>query len=53
MGLGRLEAKIAIGRFIARFPNYALAGAPVRSRRVRFRGHMRLPVVLQPPRSTI
>jgi cytochrome P450 len=53
MGLGRLEAKIAIGRFIARFPNYALAGAPVRSRRARFRGHMRLPVVLQPPRSTI
>ncbi|HZV93588.1 MAG TPA: cytochrome P450, partial [Caldimonas sp.] len=46
MGLGRLEAKIAIGRFVARFPRYALAGRPERSRRVRFRGHVRLPVVL-------
>ena len=51
MGLGRLEARIAIGRFVRRFPNYALAGPPVRSHRVRFRGHVRLPVVLQPPRS--
>jgi cytochrome P450 len=46
MGLGRLEAKIAIGRFVARFPRYALAGVPARSHRVRFRGHVRLPVVL-------
>jgi cytochrome P450 len=53
MGLGRLEAKIAIGRFVARFPNYTLAGRPVRSRRVRFRGHVRLPVVPRPSRSTI
>jgi cytochrome P450 len=53
MGLGRLEARIAIGRFVARFPDYALAGPPTRSHRVRFRGHVRLPVVLQPPRSTI
>jgi cytochrome P450 len=53
MGLGRLEAKIAIGRFVARFPDYALAGPPLRSRRVRFRGHVRLPAVLGPRRSTI
>jgi cytochrome P450 len=53
MGLGRLEAKIAVGRFLARFPNYALAGPPLRSHRVRFRGHVRLSVVLQPPGSTI
>ncbi len=53
MGLGRLEAKIAIGRFLTRFPDYALAGPPVRSRRVRFRGHVRLPAVLGPSRSTI
>jgi cytochrome P450 len=53
MGLGRLEAKVAIGRFVARFPDYALAAPPLRSRRVRFRGHVRLPVVLQPPASTI
>jgi cytochrome P450 len=52
MGLGRLEARIAIGRFVARFPDYALAGWPVRSRRARFRGHVRLPAVLLPRRST-
>ena len=46
MGLGRLEAKIAIGRLLARFPDFRLAGPPVRSRRVRFRGHVRLPAVL-------
>jgi hypothetical protein len=48
MGLGRLEAKIAIGRFVARFPDFALAGTPLRSRRVRFRGHVRLPAVPRP-----
>ena len=52
MGLGRLEAKIAIGRFVTRFPHYALAGVPQRSRRVRFRGHVRLPVVLGPNHNT-
>ncbi len=52
MGLGRLEAKVAIGRFVARFPDYALAGTPVRAHRARFRGHVRLPAVLQPPSST-
>ncbi|MEP7300560.1 MAG: cytochrome P450 [Caldimonas sp.] len=48
MGLGRLEGKVAIGRFVARFPAYALAGAPVRARRARFRGHVRLPATLGP-----
>jgi cytochrome P450 len=43
MGLARLEGRIAIGRFLERFPRYALAGAPVRARRARFRGHVRLP----------
>ncbi|MGZ5239081.1 MAG: cytochrome P450 [Caldimonas sp.] len=46
MGLGRLEGAIAIGRFVTRFPDYALDGAPVRARRARFRGHVRLPVLL-------
>ncbi|MEP7102223.1 MAG: cytochrome P450, partial [Burkholderiales bacterium] len=46
MGLGRLEARIAIGRFLARFPNYRLAGRAVRSKRVRFRGHLAMPVAL-------
>ena len=46
MGLGRLEARIAIGRLLARFPNYRLAGPAVRSKRVRFRGHVAIPVTL-------
>jgi hypothetical protein len=46
MGLGRLEARIAIGRFLARFPNYKLAGPAQRSHRVRFRGHVALPCAL-------
>ncbi len=47
MGLGRLEARIAIGGFVERFPNYRLAGPALRSRRVRFRGHVALPCMLQ------
>ena len=46
MGLGRLEGRIAIGRFVARFPGYRLAGPAQRSRRVRFRGHVALPCAL-------
>ncbi|HTQ12674.1 MAG TPA: cytochrome P450 [Rhizomicrobium sp.] len=42
MNLARMEARIALGRFLKRFPDYALAGPPVRSRRVRFRGFTRL-----------
>lgn len=41
--LARMEGRIAIGRFLERFPNYALAGAPVHGGRVRFRGFARLP----------
>jgi len=46
MGLGRLEGRIAISRFLARFPNYRLNGPALRSRRVRFRGHLALPCAL-------
>jgi cytochrome P450 len=46
MNLARMEGRIAIGRFLARFPNYALQGPPQRSRRARFRGFASLPVVL-------
>ncbi|MEO8524496.1 MAG: cytochrome P450 [Caldimonas sp.] len=53
MGLGRLEAKVALGGFVARFPDYALFGTPVRAHRARFRGHVRLPAVLQAPSSTM
>ena len=48
MGLGRLEGRIAIGRFLARFPDFRLAGTPERARRARFRGHLRLPALLLP-----
>jgi cytochrome P450 len=40
MALARLEGAIAISRFLARFPNYALAGEPTRGGRVRFRGFL-------------
>jgi cytochrome P450 len=43
MALARLEGAIAISRFLARFPGYALNGAPVRGGRVRFRGFLNMP----------
>jgi cytochrome P450 len=42
--LARMEGRIALGRFLARFPGYRLAGEPVRNRRARFRGFARLPI---------
>jgi cytochrome P450 len=46
MTVARLEGRIAIGRFLARFPRYEPAATPVRSQRVRFRGLISLPVRL-------
>lgn len=46
MSLARLEGAVAIGRFVARFPRYALAGPPVRGMRARFRGFASVPAVL-------
>jgi cytochrome P450 len=43
MALARLEGAIAISRFLGRFPNYRLNGAPVRGGRVRFRGFLSVP----------
>jgi hypothetical protein len=43
MALARLEGAIAIARFLQRFPNYQLDGAPVRGGRVRFRGFLSVP----------
>ena len=40
MALARLEGAIAISRFLARFPDYALNGAPLRGGRARFRGFL-------------
>ncbi len=47
MNLARMEARIAIGRLLSRFPHYRLAGKPVRNRRARFRGFASLPVALR------
>jgi cytochrome P450 len=46
MGLARLEGRVAFQGFLARFRDYRLAGAAVRSKRVRFRGHVALPCAL-------
>ena len=46
MAVARLEGRIAIQRFLARFPDYAPARRPERSTRVRFRGFTCLPVRL-------
>jgi cytochrome P450 len=46
MALARLEGAIAISRFLKRFPNYALNGKPVRGGRVRFRGFLSVPCVV-------
>jgi cytochrome P450 len=43
MALARLEGTIAISRFLARFPNYRISGAPVRGLRARFRGFVNIP----------
>jgi cytochrome P450 len=44
MNLARLEGKIAVSHFLARFPGYRLAREPVRGGRARFRGFLSLPV---------
>jgi cytochrome P450 len=43
MALARLEGAIAISHFLARFPDYALSGPPVRGGRARFRGFLSVP----------
>jgi cytochrome P450 len=48
LNLARLEGRVAIGRFVARFPGYVLAGEPVRGGRARFRGFLHLPVQVRP-----
>jgi cytochrome P450 len=45
MALARLEGAVAVSHFLARFPNYALNGEPVRGGRVRFRGFLSVPCV--------
>ena len=47
LNVARLEGRIAIRRFLARFPEYRLAGEPVRGGRARFRGFLSIPVALE------
>ncbi len=46
MTVARLEGRIALSRFLARFPDYRLKRPADRSRRVRFRGFLHLPATL-------
>ena len=46
LNLARLEGRIAISRFLARFPGFKSNGVAQRARRVRFRGFTSLPVAL-------
>ena len=43
MSLARLEGRIAIGRFLQRFPDYRLTAPPTRGGRARFRGFLHAP----------
>ncbi len=43
LSLARLEGRIAIGRFMRRFPHYKLTAAPERGGRARFRGFLHAP----------
>jgi cytochrome P450 len=47
MNVARLEARIAFGGLLARYPDIRLTGPPQRDMRVRFRGFAALPVTLR------
>jgi cytochrome P450 len=46
LSLARLEGRVAIGRFLARFPGYRLSEPPTRGGRARFRGFLRAPFTM-------
>jgi cytochrome P450 len=46
MSLARMEARVAIGKLVARFPTIEPTGLPVRGNRARFRGFAHYPVGL-------
>lgn len=46
LSLARLEGRIAVGRFLQRFPGYRLTAAPLRGGRARFRGFLKAPFAL-------
>ncbi|HEY8948396.1 MAG TPA: cytochrome P450 [Rhizomicrobium sp.] len=47
MYLARMEARIALGAFLKRFPGYELDGKPLRSHRARFRGFTEMKIRLR------
>jgi cytochrome P450 len=49
MNLARLEGRVAISAFLARFPDYGLCGPVVRGGRARFRGYQHVPLSLGLP----
>jgi cytochrome P450 len=48
LNLARLEARVALTRFLRRFPDYTLTGEPMRGGRARFRGFLKLPARVAP-----
>ena len=46
LNIAGLEGRVAVGRFLARFPAYRLNGTPVHGGRARFRGFLSIPVAL-------
>jgi cytochrome P450 len=48
LNVARLECRVAIQGFLARFPGYRLAAPPKRGGRARFRGFLAAPLVLEP-----
>ena len=45
--LAKLQAEIALGRFLARFPDYQLKSRPTLGGRARFRGYVKAPARLR------
>jgi cytochrome P450 len=46
LSLARLEGRIAVGRFLARFPDYRITASPTRGGRARFRGFLHAPFAI-------
>ena len=44
LNIARMEGRVAIGRFLERFPSYRLSAPPVQGGRARFRGFLTVPV---------
>ena len=47
LSIARMEGRVAIMRFLQRFPNYRLSAPAVRGNRARFRGFLTMPVKLR------